>query len=126
MARKETGDFDLEKALTGELWNDRAAEAVEGSCLSAFERAKGRRRAKAMMIWSGAKCFSDESRVVRWVLDIILCLRSVMTKARGMGSRSLRYKRLPLTTIYHVQLVKSTNPSTLTPRLGILPLRLKY
>lgn len=51
MVRKETGDFDLEKALTGELWNDRAAEAVEGSCLSAFERAKGRRRAKAMMIW---------------------------------------------------------------------------
>lgn len=41
----------MEKALTGELWNDRAAEAVEGSCLSALERAKGRRRAKAMMIW---------------------------------------------------------------------------
>lgn len=45
------GDFDLEKALTEELWNDRAAEAVEGSCLSALERANGRRRAKAMMIW---------------------------------------------------------------------------
>lgn len=51
LVRKETGDLGLEKALTGELWNDRAVEAVDGSCLSAFERAKGRRRAKAMIIW---------------------------------------------------------------------------
>lgn len=67
MARKEKGDFELEeKALTGELWNDRAAETVEGSCLtclSEFERAKGRRRTKAMMI---RKCCSDESRVGEW------------------------------------------------------------
>lgn len=62
----ETGDFDLGKALTGELWNDRAADAVEGSCLSAFERAKGRRRAKAMMIWTWVDVvvMNDEGRVL--------------------------------------------------------------
>lgn len=70
MFRNETGDFDLEKALTGELWNDRAAEAVEGSCLSAFERAKGLRRAKAMMIWMRVDVVVMNDK--RWVLAALI------------------------------------------------------
>lgn len=82
LVRKETGDLGLEKALTGELWNDRAVEAVDGSCLSAFESAKGRRRAKAMMIWMLVdivviKAESAE-RSTMGSCGFILCLRPMM------------------------------------------------